>query len=155
MRLEPALGSNTTLYHRLAQSYEAEFSALTLKLPGSDGLFALDTDPEDPQVIALIAFEGERPLGIAAIGAGEHFEMREFYVLPCYRKQGNGRAFAHAIWREHPGIWEIKQLPQAAYATRFWRSVLAAYGLEYREDRFDDPYWGLVIRQRFETHLLQ
>lgn len=153
MRIMEVTDGNLGIYRNLAQSYEGEFSALTGKEPGPDGWFPLDTELGGPVTGYLLLVEAA-PAGIAAIAAKPDggFEVREFYVVPCFRHKGWGMRFAHGIWSLHPGEWEVKQIEGADYAVRFWRKAIAAYGVSaFTEDRFQDSYWGHVTRQRFRA----
>ncbi len=149
--------ANMHLYLNLAQCYEAEFSAITLKKPDADGLFELDTQLGE-DVTGLLLMADGLPAAIAAIalkGSGR-YEVCEFYVLPSFRKNSTGMRFAHLIWTRYPGAWEIKQIAGAEYATAFWRKSIAAFEQTvYEEDCFQDPYWGIVTRQRFNSVKLQ
>ena len=71
----------------LAQCYEAEFSSLTHKQPDSSGVFELDTHPGEFVQCYILTIK-DIPAGIAAIALNdEHsYEMREFYVVPYFRK---------------------------------------------------------------------
>jgi predicted acetyltransferase len=149
----PVTAENLAVYHQLAQSYEAEFSAITGKQPDARGVFPLDTRIGD-DVRGFLLSVGGLPAGLIAVrtkGEGA-YEVAEFYVVPSFRKQSRGRHFAHAVWRILPGRWEIKQIAGAEYASAFWRKTIGTFpAAEFREDHYDDPYWGKVTRQRFLT----
>ena len=103
---------------------------------------------------AFLLSVGDVPAGLIAVRTKDDgsYEVAEFYVVPSFRKQAWGREFAHAIWRNLPGSWEIKQIAGAEYAAEFWRKAIGAFPqTDFREDRFDDLYWGKVTRQRFVT----
>lgn len=144
--------SNLVIYLNLCQSYEGEFSAITLKKPDEHGRFALDT-AIGGAVRGYLLYQEGLPVGFAAVkvqAADESFEVCEFYVVPSCRKQQLGKRFAHALFRRHQGDWEIKQISGAADATAFWRRVIADFtGGVFREDVYQDGYWGQVVRQRF------
>ncbi len=151
MEIIQVTDQNIIVYNNLAQSYEGEFSKLTEKRPDSEGMFALDT-VIGGEVTGYLLYVDDSPAGLAAVRSKEpeHHEVAEFYVVPYFRKQEYGLRFAHEIWSRHAGLWEIKQIEGAEYATRFWNSVIARIDhMEYREDRYEDPYWGRVTRQRF------
>lgn len=145
------------VYNHLCQSYEGEFSAITAKLPGPDGIFPLDTHidmQKDGAVQGWLLYEGEHPIGFAAVRHEGHeghegHEMCEFYIVPARRRCGAGTYFAHALFTAHPGAWEIKQLPDAVQATHFWRRTIALFTPHVQEDNTEDAYWGAVVRQRF------
>ncbi|MCB9480358.1 MAG: hypothetical protein H6680_00860 [Desulfobacteraceae bacterium] len=143
---------NINVYHNLAQSYEGEFSVLTKKRPNSIGLFELDT-LISPPVKGYILYIEESPAGIAAIKEKDNneFEVCEFYVVPSFRRTSWGTKFAHSLWQNNPGKWEIKQIQGAEYASEFWRKAICDSGISYDEDKYDDPYWGVVTRQKFKV----
>ncbi|MCG7537709.1 GNAT family N-acetyltransferase [Pseudoalteromonas sp. OOF1S-7] len=151
--LTPVDTHNLSVYLNLAQAYEAEFSVLTDKSPGADGLFALDTLLEG-RVTGYLWYENETPVGLAAIAQHQEdeFEVCEFYIVPRYRKAGFGARFAQAIWAQLPGLWTIKQIAGAQYATQFWRRTIASAGIKnMKEDIYQDPFWGTVTRQQLRT----
>lgn len=151
MEIARVTDANEHIYLRLIQAYEAEFSRITQKTPNQQGLFELDT-VLGATVSGFLAYINQAPAGLAAISEAtpSNFEMCEFYVVPCFRNQAVGTRFAHSIWSMFPGRWQIKQIEGAGYASDFWRKAIARVqhgGLT--EDRFHDPYWGVVTRQSF------
>ena len=143
--------ANIHVYLNLCQAYEAEFSAITGKIPGPDGMFSLDTALGGPVRGYLLHVDGS-PVGFAAIKAveGEGCEVCEFYVVPSMRGRRLGRDFASRLFAAHPGPWQVKQLQDAGYATCFWCRVIDEFtGSDYSQDELDDPYWGRVVRQCF------
>lgn len=141
---------NLAIYLNLVQAYEAEFSPLTGKTPGSDGRFALDTHLGG-NIRGFLLYLGESPAGLAAIESnGAEHEVREFYVVPLFRGKLTGSRFAQALWQRFPGHWEIKQIAGATKATEFWRRAVGEFTAgSFAEDHHDDPLWGRVVRQRF------
>lgn len=151
MKITPVTDTNSPIYHNLIQCYEAEFSAITGKKPNSSGLFELDTHLGDDTLGFLLIID-DTPSGIAAIRCKESqsYEVCEFYIVPHFRKNGIGMEFAHKIWKTYPGNWEIKQIEGAEYATAFWRKTINSFNkTKYTEERYDDPYWGIVTKQKF------
>ncbi len=142
---------NMTVYLNLAQAYEGEFSGITGKKPDGSGLFALDTPLWDGVAGYLLMID-ETPAGLAAVAVkpGNRFEVSEFYIVPSFRKQSWGMRFVQGLWRMLPGQWEVKQISGAEHASVFWRRVIGDFtqGV-FVEDRYNDPYWGLVVRQQF------
>ena len=144
--------ANMRVYLNLLQGYEAEFSAITGKLPNLMGLFDLDTELVD-NVSGLICYVENRPVGIAAIKqhATTSYEIAEFYVVPSVREKGIGRKFASWIWQHYQGDWKIKQIDGAVKATRFWRKAIESYTDTYTESIIQDNYWGEVTQQTFNS----
>ena len=153
MKIVNVTDKNIEVYLNLAQCYEGEFSAITNKKPNSAGLFELDTLIEK-NVKGLILYIEEAPAGFIAIleKHSNDFEICEFYIVPCFRKNAWGKTFAHKVWTMFPGKWEIKQIAGAEYASIFWRKAIESFHqTQYKEDKYEDPYWGLVTRQKFEV----
>lgn len=153
MKIIPVTKNNHTVYLNLAQCYEAEFSRLTHKKPDAKGLFELDTQLGE-KVMGMILMIDECPAAIAAIAVTgkKHYEVSEFYVVPSFRHHSIGMKFAHRLWTMFPGEWEIKQISGAEYASVFWRKTITTFNnTPYQEERYDDPYWGIVTRQRFRA----
>ncbi len=151
MQIIPVTDTNLSVYRNLAQCYEAEFSRLTGKKPDASGMFELDTELGG-HVIGFLLEIDRTPAGFAAIVQKEdaHYEVCEFYVVPCFRRDAVGTRFAHMLWERRPGTWEIKQIAGADYATAFWRKAIERFGnTPFSEERYDDPYWGTVTRQQF------
>ena len=151
MEIVSVTEENQQIYLNLAQSYEGEFSSITRKIPNRHGLFELDVHIGS-LTKGYVLFVENVPAGIAAIcqGDNEYYEVCEFYVVPSFRKKLWGMKFAHAIWRNCPGKWVIKQIAGAEYASEFWRKTIGSFNqTTYTEDKYDDPYWGVVTRQTF------
>lgn len=144
---------NLHVYLNLCQSYEGEFSEITEKLPGEDGKFALDTEIGGMTKGFLLYVDG-RPVGFAAIKVEPGMcEVCEFYVIPSMRRRCLGRAFASWLFAHFRGRWQVKQLEGARYATCFWTKVIAEFtGGAFAQDMYADPYWGRVVRQRFDSN---
>jgi predicted acetyltransferase len=98
-------------------------------------------------------FRKEKPLGFAIrTEIDGRSDVAEFYILPCYRNTGLGKSLAFALFDQFPGPWQVRQIPTAKAATAFWRRVIAEYTQDnYKEDQVEDPHWGKVIRQLFES----
>lgn len=98
-------------------------------------------------------FIGAKPAGFAIRGEMEgRSDIAEFYILPCYRKKGLGKRMAFALFDAFPGLWQVRQLLSAVNAIEFWRAVIGEYTHNhYIEDQVEDPHWGIVLRQRFES----
>lgn len=153
MRIIPITKSNAHIFDVLVQDYEAEFSAITGKEPRSNGYFPLEADWTEPYE-GFYLFTEEKPAGFAIKGTIEgRSDIAEFYILPCYRKRGFGKILAFALFNRFPGPWQVRQIQGATEANLFWTRIIREYTHgAYREDRIDDPYWGTVTRQLFESH---
>jgi predicted acetyltransferase len=135
----------------MIQAYEYEFSRITRKTPLPDGTMPLDT-VLGGNVRGWIWWRDGHPAGLAAvIDHGDHREVAEFYVVPRWRGQGQGRELAARTFDAAPGRWVVKQLAAAHDAQAFWKRCLAALPCRnLSESEFSDPYWGQVLRQEFD-----
>lgn len=155
MEIIPITSSNSHIFEVFAQDYEAEFSAVTRKEPNAEGRFALEADWQAPNQ-GFYCFIKSKPVGFVVRGQTDEgrSDIAEFYILPCYRKQGIGKQLAFAIFDRFPGPWQVRQIPTAVEAIAFWRATIQEYtGANYTEDQVSDPHWGKVIRQCFKTRL--
>jgi predicted acetyltransferase len=150
MRIVPITQENAHVFDVFAQDYEAEFSAITKKEPGSDGCFTLEATWKG-DFKGFYAFIHDKPAGFVIVGTiDNHSDIAEFYILPCYRKKGFGKALAFEIFDRFSGPWQVRQIEGAKNATAFWRRTINAYTHgHYSEDLVTDPHWGKVNRQRF------
>ncbi len=143
--------SNATIFDRLIQEYEEEFSPITGKQKQGDGKYALDSDWREPNE-GFYWLQNEEVVGFAIIGReGEYWDVREFYIVPTFRKQGVGETFAKAVFDRHEGHWQVRQIAGADIAKAFWRKVVDKYSLgSFEEVEESDSYWGSITCQRFE-----
>lgn len=151
MQIVQVNADNERVYLNLMQGYEAEFSAITKKQPDANGIFPLDTHL-DENTFAFLAFEDDIPIGFITIfeDIGQRYEVCEFYIIPSFRKQHKGFELASTIWKKYPGTWVVKQIEGADSATAFWRKIIGQLtNNKFEEDKYIDPYWGLVTRQTF------
>ncbi|MCG8433847.1 MAG: hypothetical protein MJA83_07450 [Gammaproteobacteria bacterium] len=142
--------SNLPILRNLALAYEAEFSSITGKKPGADGLFALDTVPDDIYD-GFLLYAQDQPIGFAIVGHVDgRNDMAEFYVVPSMRRRGIGTYFACAIFNMYKGEWRIRQIEGADKAVRFWRKAIGTYIDEkYEEAIVSGKHWGKLMRQTF------
>lgn len=152
MKLIPITAKNSHIFEVFEQDYEAEFSAVTQKEPNVEGRFAIEADWKEPNV-GFYLFIEEKPAGfVIKTTVDGRSDIGEFYILPCYRKRGLGKAMAFAIFNLFPGPWQVRQIPAAKDAVAFWRSIIHEYTHgNYTEDQTNDPHWGVVLRQLFEV----
>ncbi|MFM2587685.1 GNAT family N-acetyltransferase [Vibrio sp. TBV020] len=145
--------SNTHVYANLYQGYGAEFSRIIDDKPNKDGLFEIYPKLEGNVTGYLLYLEGV-PAALTAIDekSPKEFEICDFYVLPCFRKNKVGKRFISQLFERLGGSWEIKQVAGADHAIHFWRDVVGDYTSgNFEEDIYQDHKWGTVTRQRF-TH---
>ena len=148
--LQPVDPASRPVWDRLVHAYEYEFSLLTRKEPEPDGSIVPDT-ALGGNIQGWIWWRDGRPAGLAAvIDHGDHHEVAEFYVVPRWRRQGQGREQAAALFDTARGRWVVKQLRAAQEAQSFWKKCLSSLPCQNMSEReYQDPYWGPVARQEF------
>jgi predicted acetyltransferase len=144
--------SNLSILLNLVQAYEAEFSLITKKLPGPNGLYALDTNLDESHS-AFLLYIGISPLGfcIKATQDGIH-DIAEFYIVPSHRGNNLGCEFAASIFQKYSGKWQVRQISGADKAVLFWRKAIGRFtNGNYVESIVEDSYWGKVTKQTFNS----
>jgi predicted acetyltransferase len=144
---------NMHIFYTLAQAYEAEFSFITKKLPNENGIFELDTMPSST-IKGYFWFLDNLPAGFILIDlVDQPYDVNEIYVIPSFRNKKIGEEIFIQVLKNHPGNWQVKQLLTADKARTFWRKVIGKYTQgNYKDEEYNDKYWGQVTRQVFKTH---
>ncbi|MGR5287799.1 GNAT family N-acetyltransferase [Vibrio maritimus] len=143
--------TNAHVYANLYQAYGAEFSRIIDDKPDENGLFEVYPQLNGTVTGYLLYLDG-LPAALTAIDekSPKGFEICDFYVLPCFRKNKVGKRFISILFKQLGGSWEIKQVAGAEYAISFWRDVVGDYTSgNYVEDVYEDHKWGTVTRQCF------
>lgn len=155
--LERIDSGNHQYFDKIVQDYEEEFSPITGKKKQEDGLYALDANWEDPYegyywqdqqggIHGFVIMTVENSVG----------DIADFYVVPSSRKHGIGEKMAHETFNRHKGKWQVKQIEGADKATIFWRKVIQSYtNGQYEESNIDDPKWGPVTCQTFDSKMFR
>lgn len=100
---------------------------------------------EDSNECAALAFVRDEPVAFAFAGLqtfpfrrhDTQYCLAELWVAPEHRRDGTGRAFAHALFAQYPGTWELTVLPANARALQFWRAVIPEREEVVGEDGID------------------
>jgi predicted acetyltransferase len=159
--LDPARKDERLVLDNLFQLYTYDWSERLPLDVGDDGRF--DGYPldaywrDDWRHPFLIRVDG-KPAGFALVSARSRLtgtagvsDMAEFFVMRRYRRKGVGFAAASAVFDRFKGPWEVRQRPDNADATSFWRRVIARYtNGSYQEDVWNDASWTGPV-QRFST----
>jgi predicted acetyltransferase len=113
--------------HDMAEWFEIDTKA--------DGSYSYDTSTLWRNGCrAYLAKAGDSMAGFAVVGsalewsgeAGAH-DMREFFVIRRFRRNGCGSRMATLLWNEHPGPWLVRVLESNAPAVLFWRTTISGY----------------------------
>ncbi|EGQ9055171.1 hypothetical protein J0676_22305 [Vibrio sp. Vb2880] len=151
MNIVKVNNTNAHVYANLYQAYGAEFSRIIDDKPDENGLFEIYPQLNGTVTGYLLYIDG-LPAALTAIDEKltKEFEICDFYVLPCFRKNKVGKHFIFSLFEQLGGSWEIKQVAGADHAISFWRDVVGDYTSEnYIEDVYEDHKWGTVTRQCF------
>ncbi|MBM4882747.1 hypothetical protein HYO46_21910 [Vibrio parahaemolyticus] len=151
MNIVKVNNTNAHVYANLYQAYGAEFSRIIDDKPDENGLFEIYPQLNGTVTGYLLYIDG-LPAALTAIDEKltKEFEICDFYVLPCFRKNKVGKHFIFSLFEQLGGSWEIKQIAGADHAISFWRDVVGDYTSEnYIEDVYEDHKWGTVTRQCF------
>jgi predicted acetyltransferase len=159
LKVVPIVAANAHIFDVFEQDYEAEFSKVTQKEPNVDGRFTIEADWKPPYH-GFYLFKGALPTGFAIRGVAHdpsnnpRSDMAEFYILPRYRKKGYGKYLAFALFDTFPGPWQVRQIRRTTEAIEFWRRVIFEYTQDnYTEVQIEDPHWGEVLCQLFESRV--
>ncbi len=152
----PATRKHREVLRNLFDLYAHDFSEMTLADVEDNGRFTPDDfladswDSSEHVFKPFLLKVNTHWAGFAFVEAGSyiapdrdrHWLMEEFFVLRKYRRLGHGTAFAMALLKRFPGIWEIGQIPKNTRATAFWRRVLnVAVNGEYKEIQVNNELW--------------
>lgn len=125
-----------------------------------DGAYGYPTDQLwDQGCDVFLAYSALVPVGFAIVnGAGARVpgatgrDLKEFFVVRRYRRDGVGDAFARHVWDQYPGPWLVRVYQGNLTALPFWRRVVADYtGGNFRESqhRADGRDWTYFT---FDSH---
>jgi len=126
----------------LLELYAYDFSDLLGLDLGPDGKFGYNKLPlywlEPNRHPFLIKFE-DKLAGFVLVKRGSEisgrkdiWDMAEFFVLRRYRRLRIGSDAAIKIWREFPGLWEIRVL-ESNPALQFWKHVISGFTGDYSD----------------------
>jgi predicted acetyltransferase len=133
------------LLRNLFELYIQEMAAWFEIETRADGSYAYDTSVVwEKRYHAYLATVGGSTAGFALAGSAEEWlgdrnahDVREFFVIREFRRNGVGRKMATLLWNEFPGQWLVRVLESNAPAMRFWRTAISSYtrGSYEEEDR--------------------
>jgi predicted acetyltransferase len=70
--------------------------------------------------------------------------VTEFFVLRGYRRRGIGTQIAHEVWRQLPGLWEVRVMESNTAARDFWAhaiSILTGQAIQPVRVEKDGQWW--------------
>ncbi|MBZ5609174.1 MAG: hypothetical protein LAP38_13005 [Acidobacteriia bacterium] len=120
--------------HDMAQWFDVDLKA--------DGSYSYDTSSVWRNGYdAYLAKLGDSIAGFALVGSAVEWlgdtgaqDVREFFVVRRFRRNGLGQRMAMLLWNERPGEWLVRVLEANAPAVLFWRTAISSYsGGSYEE----------------------
>jgi len=151
-RVEQLPPEKMHIARNLLQAYEAEFSAVTNKVPDADGVFPLDVELNLYTVYLLK--DGDAPIGLALKGTcNDRHDIADFYIIPRYRGEGAGFFLASHVVKKYKGLWQARQIDGYSQGRGFAIGALEKIldGANFEEEKIVDPYWGPITIQYFES----
>jgi predicted acetyltransferase len=101
----------------------------------ADGTYSYDTAwIWENGYAAYLAKAGDLIAGFAIVGAavqwlgdiGAH-DVKEFFVVRRFRRNGLGQRMAILLWNERSGEWLVRVLESNTPALLFWRAAISSY----------------------------
>ena len=135
--LARASESDQVTLANLLHLYAHDFSEFLGTTPSEQGWFSYPRLPlywRDPGRAAFLIRAGNALAGFALTSRGslvtgdpEVHDLAEFFVVRGVRRHGVGRAAAHRLFGEMPGVWEVRVIESNRPAQQFWRRVIEQY----------------------------
>jgi predicted acetyltransferase len=115
----------------LLELYAHDFSEFFEIELGEDGRFGYKDLPgyfREPNRRAFLVRVDNKLAGLVLVKRGLGlsddeivWDMAEFFVVRRYRRRGIGTYVAHEVWRQVPGLWEVRVMESNHAAHLFWR----------------------------------
>ncbi len=106
-----------------------QYGDVNLEYPYFDAYW----DPKESRW-AYLLWRGGEVVGLAMVNTVSStskpfdFVMAEFGIVPAARRSGLGVAAAVAVFRNHPGSWQLAIMAKNAPGHAFWPRAIAAAG---------------------------
>ena len=136
----PATKEEMPIVANLFELYAHDFSEFHPVEPGPDGRFVYPDLPlywsEPGRYPFLIKLDGKLaglPLIRKLTPVTQHdatWDVAEFFVLRAYRRHGIGREAAYGLWRQFPGLWQVRVMRANRTAHQFWQHAIAEFAGE-------------------------
>jgi predicted acetyltransferase len=133
----PATTEQEPVLANLLELYAHDFSEFSDLKIGVDGRFGYEPLPlywrESNRFPFLVRANGDLAgfvlvqQGSQVSGAGEIWDVAEFFVLRGYRRHGVGLRVAHDVWRMLTGSWEVRVTDRNLVARAFWQRAVSEF----------------------------
>jgi predicted acetyltransferase len=125
---EPILANLLELY---AHDF-SEFHDLELESDGRFGYSGLPLYWSEPGRHPFLVWVEGKLAGLILVKRGSEvsgdetaWDVAEFFVLRGYRRRGIGTQIAHEVWRQFPGLWEVRVMESNIVARHFWAHAIS------------------------------
>lgn len=143
--------TNSGPFFHLQQLYEFEFSPITKNVLNEDGLYdhiSLQKSWNDNNYQAYLFLHNKKPAGFCVVNLNSQIDfdqntkdIAEFFIMPNLRGKNIGEKLAHQIFDLYRGKWEVRQLPEAVLARKFWLKTIQNYtNSRFEEKRLENFY---------------
>lgn len=140
------------VFDHLLQLYEYEFSDITKLEVNRQGLYnnaELEKHLNEGSCQPFLLRYQQKWAGLAVINLKSYLnddshvrDVAEFFVMKLYRHRRIGQMMATHLFDLFPGKWEVRQLPEAEMARRFWLKVIDRYTHHhFKDERLDHARW--------------
>ncbi|MEM7067081.1 MAG: GNAT family N-acetyltransferase [Cyanobacteria bacterium P01_B01_bin.77] len=135
LEISKALKQDKTVLKRMLELYQHDispFSNADLNVHGEFGYAYLDHYWVEDGRYPYLAKFADKIVGFVLVNTHSYlpksqYSISEFFVMKRYRRQGLGKILAIHVFEQHPGMWEVRQLPNHREAVVFWRNTIGGY----------------------------
>ncbi len=137
LEVVPAAAEQEPIVANLLQLYAHDFSEFHHLELGADGRFVYKELPLywiEPHRHPFLVRMDDNLAGFVLVKRGSGisgdetvWDMAEFFVVRAYRRHGIGTQIAHEVWRQFPGLWEVRVMQANHAACRFWEHAIKVF----------------------------
>lgn len=140
IELVPAAPDQQPILANMLELYAHDFSEFHEIELGVDGRFGYPHLPlywSDPNRRPFLARVDGKLAGLVLVKKGSElsgdetvWDMAEFFVMRRYRRRGIGTRVAYEVWRQVPGLWEVRVMESNHSAHLFWEHAISGFARE-------------------------
>jgi predicted acetyltransferase len=140
LEIIPATPEQEPILANLLELYAHDFSEFHPLELGADGKFGYRDLPrywsEPGRHPFLVQMDGKLAglllvkRGSEITGSENVWDVAEFFVVRRYRRRRIGTEIAHEIWRQFPGLWEVRVMEANRSARDFWEHAITAFAVK-------------------------
>jgi predicted acetyltransferase len=137
IEVTPARPEQEPILANLLELYAHDFSEYRDLELGCDGRFGYGGLPlywSEPGRYPFLVWVEGKLAGLILVKKGSEvsgdetiWDVAEFFVLRGYRRRGIGTQIAHAVWRQFPGLWEVRVMESNTAARDFWAHAISIH----------------------------